>query len=179
VAEDLAALGLCALADAATLRTLPGSVWAARITTVGCDVLSHADSVRPWTSRAPLPRPPDCSASLTPAELAVLRRYLHLDAPQIPPAQGLDQAVHHARFDPATGRWLLDLDAPQVASLTCALFLEHTATGTAPANRFARTYGLVYLPATGTRPTLFDIADRLNSTTGSPASPPAGRPAAP
>ncbi|MEI5527396.1 hypothetical protein WB401_36435 [Streptomyces brasiliscabiei] len=73
-------------------------------------VLSYADSVRPWTSRAPLPGPPTAAprprtaAPRSPAELAVLRRYLHLDAPQILPAQGLDQAVHHARFDPATRR---------------------------------------------------------------------------
>ncbi|GAB2606455.1 hypothetical protein GCM10027168_44160 [Streptomyces capparidis] len=157
--EKMERLGLCRTADPALLATLrPGSPpaqWAAQLTEDGRDLLVfHA--TRPERDAQPRPAaswlakqadPHYREIALRRTEMTVLRRYLDL-APRLsrPPVPGLRVAAEEAAWDAARNRWLLQLTAEEIASLTRGLYLERLTGAAMAYNWFAREYQIGYTP---------------------------------
>ncbi|MEU7649951.1 DUF6417 family protein [Streptomyces huasconensis] len=119
--------------------------WAVRLTDDGWDALTYA-RVRAAPDTA-TPGPGLKTVLLRPSELEAVRRYLALNGRlRQGPAPGLEAAAEAARFDSATNRWTLHVNEEQMQSMARAFFLERLEGSIAPANRFARTYGMTYPP---------------------------------
>ncbi|MGW6269360.1 MULTISPECIES: DUF6417 family protein [unclassified Streptomyces] len=120
--------------------------WAVRLTADGRDALLYAQ-VRATPPRAEEPVPGLQQVGLRRSELDALRRYTAL-AEQLHhgPAPGLRSAVEAARFSAASNRWVIHVSGEQMHSVARAFFLERLSGSAAPANRFARVYGVHYTP---------------------------------
>ncbi|MEU4800222.1 DUF6417 family protein [Streptomyces sp. NPDC023327] len=121
--------------------------WAVRLTDDGWDALTYAQvRAAPETAAT---RPGLRSVLLRRSELDTLRRYLALALSgrlRRDPAPGLHAAAEAACFDSAANRWVLHVTEEQMQSVARAFFLERLGGSIAPANRFARTYGVIYPP---------------------------------
>ncbi|MFF9627293.1 DUF6417 family protein [Streptomyces griseosporeus] len=63
---------------------------------------------------------------------------------QVPPTEGLAEAVRAAVHDRAPARWLLCLTQKQMSSLAYGLWPHGITRSVAEANRFGREYGIVF-----------------------------------
>nr|WP_237551632.1 DUF6417 family protein [Streptomyces sp. SID8367] len=140
-------LGLLSEASAEELAELAAragrpALWAVRLTADGWDVLQYAHRRSSPPAVAP-PEPGLQKVALHRSELDVLKRFIALgESLRCVPEEGLDAAVEAARFDPPSNRWIVYVDGPQMKSMARAYFLERHSGSAAPANRFARIYGV-------------------------------------
>ncbi|MEU5950765.1 DUF6417 family protein [Streptomyces sp. NPDC047525] len=127
-------------------RAGPPAPWAVQLTDDGWDALLYAE-VRAAPSTAEAPSPGLQQVGLRRSELDTLRRFLALRGRlRHAPASGLESAVDAARFNAASNRWVVYVSGEQMESMARAFFLERLGGSAAPANRFARVYGVSYEP---------------------------------
>ncbi|MYW62668.1 hypothetical protein GTY65_01025 [Streptomyces sp. SID8379] len=119
--------------------------WAVRLTADGWDVLLYAQ-VRATPSAVDEPPEPGLQkVALRRSDLDVLKRFVALgERLRDGPAHGLGTAVETARFSAAANRWVVHVTGEQMRSMARAFFLERLGGSAAPANRFARVYGVLY-----------------------------------
>ncbi|MGW6059249.1 DUF6417 family protein [Streptomyces sp. NPDC055189] len=122
-------------------------LWAVQLTDDGWDALLYAQvRAAPTTGEAPAPGLQQ--VGLRRSDLDALRRFLALRGQlRRAPAPGLEAAVEAARFSAASNRWVIYVSGEQMESMARAFFLERMGGSAAPANRFARVYGVTYTPA--------------------------------
>ncbi|MFD0548154.1 DUF6417 family protein [Streptomyces rectiviolaceus] len=120
--------------------------WAVQLTDDGWDALLYAQvRAAPPTVEAPVPGLQQ--VGLRRSELDALRRFLALRGRlRCEPASGLESAVEAARFNAASNRWVVYVSGEQMDSMARAFYLERLGGSAAPANRFARVYGVSYTP---------------------------------
>ncbi|MGW7087104.1 DUF6417 family protein [Streptomyces sp. NPDC054871] len=126
-------------------------LWAVQLTDDGWDALLYAQArAAPPSVEAPVPGLQQ--VGLRRAELDALQRFIELRGRlRHGPAPGLESAVEAARFNPASNRWVLYVSGEQMESMARAFFLERLGGSAAPANRFARVYGVSYPGSAGLR----------------------------
>ncbi|MFJ8826902.1 DUF6417 family protein [Streptomyces sp. NPDC102467] len=150
-ASRLVRLGLARMAtgeDQAGLATRTGQsvAWAVQLTADGWDALLYAH-VRAAPAAAEVPEPGLQMVALRRSNLDVLKRFVALSGRlHRGPARGLEAAVDTARFHAASNRWIMHVDGEQMRSIARAFFLERIGGSAAPANRFARVYGVTHPP---------------------------------
>lgn len=134
-------------------------LWAVQLTADGWDALLYAQ-VRAAPPAADAPVPGLQQVGLRRSELDALRRFLALRGRlHREPAAGLRSAVDAARFNAASNRWVVYVSGEQMHSMARAFFLERLSGSAAPANRFARVYGVSYTP-----PPLIDAPESSSRT---------------
>ncbi|MER5949891.1 DUF6417 family protein [Streptomyces sp. NPDC001904] len=135
-ADDLAEL---------SIRAGRSVLWAVQLTSDGWDVLLYTRQRVP-----PVVAPPEPGlqkVALRRFDLDVLKRFVALgERLRWGPEEGLAAAVEAAQFDPPSNRWIVYVDGAQMDSMARAYFLERQGGSAAPANRFARVYGVTYAP---------------------------------
>ncbi|UQT61337.1 DUF6417 family protein [Streptomyces durmitorensis] len=147
----LVRLGLLRAAPCEDQAGLPAkagrtAAWAVQLTDDGWDALLYAQ-VRAAPPTAEAPSPGLQQVGLRRSELDTLRRFLALRGRlRHAPAPGLESAVDAARFNAASNRWVVYVSGEQMESMARAFFLERLGGSAAPANRFARVYGVSYEP---------------------------------
>ncbi|MFI7388414.1 DUF6417 family protein [Streptomyces sp. NPDC049813] len=122
--------------------------WAVQVTADGRDVLAYARQCAVVPVHEP-PEPGLQKVALRRGDLDILKRFVALGGQLTEePSLGLASAVETARFDAASNRWIVYVDGGQMKSMARAFFLERHggASGSGPANRFARVYGVIYPP---------------------------------
>ncbi|MEV0529571.1 DUF6417 family protein [Streptomyces sp. NPDC050439] len=121
-------------------------LWAVQLTADGWDALLYAQA-RATPPAVEEPAPGLQQVGLRRTELDALRRFVDLrERLRHGPASGLWSAVEAARFDAASNRWVVYVSGEQMQSMARAFFLERLSGSAAPANRFARVYGVSYPP---------------------------------
>ncbi|MEU5428491.1 hypothetical protein AB0H73_23290 [Streptomyces olivoreticuli] len=150
--DRLRSMGLCELADHATLDTLrPGPPqWAARLTPEGHDTLVYVPERRN-TRPAPTANHSEGVREITlrPHAMGAVRLYLRLgDRLRQPPAPGLEEAVRAAQRDDQGSIWHLHVTEAQAASIGYALWLEGHAHNVRSTNYLAREHNVLYEPST-------------------------------
>lgn len=121
-------------------------LWAVQLTADGWDALLYAQ-VRATPPAVEDHTPGLQQVGLRRSELDALRRFLGLRGQlRREPAAGLRSAVEAARFNAASNRWVVHVTGEQMQSMARAFFLERLGGSAAPANRFARVYGVSYPP---------------------------------
>lgn len=121
-------------------------LWAVQLTADGWDALLYAQ-VRATPPAVEEPAPGLQQVGLRRSELDALRRFLDIRGQlHQGPASGLRSAVEAARFNAASNRWVVHVSGEQMQSMARAFFLERLGGSAAPANRFARVYGVSYPP---------------------------------
>lgn len=121
-------------------------LWAVQLTADGWDALLYAQ-VRAAPPTAEGPAPGLQQVGLRRTELDALRRFCELRGRlHHEPAPGLRSAVEAAGFNAASNRWVVYVSGEQMESMARAFFLERLGGSAAPANRFARVYGVSYTP---------------------------------
>ncbi|WP_353940268.1 DUF6417 family protein [Streptomyces sp. HUAS MG91] len=150
-ASPLVRLGLvreAAAEDRAELSVGAGRPvrWAVQLTADGWDVLLYAHK-RAAPAGVAVPEAGLQKVALHRSELDVLKRFIALgERLRYGPDQGLAAAVEAAQFDQSSSRWIVYVDGAQMKSMARAYFLERHGGSAAPANRFARIYGVSYPP---------------------------------
>ncbi|NEB80963.1 hypothetical protein G3I40_38000 [Streptomyces sp. SID14478] len=120
--------------------------WAVQLTADGRDALLYG-RLRAAPVVAEAPHPGLQRVALRRTDLDVLKRFVELgDRLRHRPAPGLGAAVDAARFNAASNRWILYVDGEQMQSMARAFYLERLGGSAAPANRFARVYGVIHPP---------------------------------
>ncbi|MFE6165682.1 DUF6417 family protein [Streptomyces sp. NPDC056486] len=120
--------------------------WAVQLTDDGWDALLYART-RAAPPAVEAPSPGLQQVGLRRSDLDALRRFLALRGRlHRGPAAGLESAVEAARFNAASNRWVVYVSGEQMESMARAFFLERLGGSAAPANRFARVYGVSYTP---------------------------------
>ncbi|MEV1022888.1 DUF6417 family protein [Streptomyces sp. NPDC050264] len=148
-AARLVRLGLARMAaaeDQAELAARTGRPvpWAVQLTADGWDALLYAH-VRAAPTTVEAPEPGLQMVALRRSNLDVLKRFVALSGRlHRGPARGLETAVDTARFHAASNRWIMHVDGDQMRSIARAFFLERIGGSAAPANRFARVYGVTH-----------------------------------
>ncbi|MEH0588721.1 DUF6417 family protein [Streptomyces sp. B21-106] len=119
--------------------------WAVRLSPVGHDLLLY-NRFRPSPTPT-MPGPGQRLVELLPSQMAALRLFVSLvDQLRMPVAEGLTEQTRTARYDPGAGRWRLCLTREQMESLAYGFWLHKEAGSAGEANRFDRTYGVLYQP---------------------------------
>ncbi|MGW5867216.1 DUF6417 family protein [Streptomyces sp. NPDC055239] len=149
--SPLVKLGLARVAPREEQAALPAKAgralsWAVQLTDDGWDALLYAQT-RAAPPNVEAPPPGLQQVGLRRSDLDTLRRFLALHGRlRRGPASGLESAVEAARFNAASNRWVVYVSGEQMESMARAFFLERLAGSAAPANRFARVYGVSYTP---------------------------------
>ncbi|MFE6886819.1 DUF6417 family protein [Streptomyces sp. NPDC057694] len=121
-------------------------LWAVQVTADGWDVLLYARRRDASATTVP-PEPGLQKVAMRRTDLEILKRCVALSGQlRGGPVAGLEVAVEGARFHAPSNRWIMHVDGAQMHSMAYAFFLERHGGSAAPANRFARIYGVVYPP---------------------------------